>query len=115
MKTARPDPAAQGRPARTTRVGLPPSSPIPIGCLLEAMILEQGPETIAAFIGEPVLGTGGLIPPPDGYWAAIQTVLKKYDILLIADEVVTGFGRRAARLVLLIMVLSLTLLLSPKD
>ena len=93
MKTARPDPAAQGRPARTTRVGLPRSSPIPIGCLLEAKILEQGPETIAAFIGEPVLGTGGLIPPPDGYWAAIQTVLKKYDILLIADEVVTGFGR----------------------
>ena len=60
---------------------------------LEAMILEEGPDTIAAFIGEPVLGTGGLIPPPDGYWAAIQAVLKKYDILLIADEVVTGFGR----------------------
>ena len=60
---------------------------------LEAMITEEGPDTIAAFIGEPVLGTGGLIPPPEGYWAAIQAVLKKYDILLIADEVVTGFGR----------------------
>ncbi|MCL4130979.1 UNVERIFIED_CONTAM: hypothetical protein GTU68_048009, partial [Idotea baltica] len=60
---------------------------------LEAMILEEGPDTIAAFIGEPVLGTGGLVPPPEGYWQAIQTVLKKYDILLIADEVVTGFGR----------------------
>ena len=60
---------------------------------LEAMILREGPDTIAAFIGEPVLGTGGLIPPPDGYWEAIQAVLKKYDILLIADEVVTGFGR----------------------
>jgi len=60
---------------------------------LEEMIRNEGPETIAAFIGEPVLGTGGLVPPPAGYWAAIQTVLKKYDILLIADEVVTGFGR----------------------
>lgn len=60
---------------------------------LEALILSEGPDTIAAFIGEPVLGTGGIVPPPAGYWAAIQAVLKKYDILLIADEVVTGFGR----------------------
>ena len=60
---------------------------------LEALILREGPDTIAAFIGEPVLGTGGLVPPPQGYWAAIQEVLRKYDILLIADEVVTGFGR----------------------
>jgi len=60
---------------------------------LEQLILSEGPDTIAAFIGEPVLGTGGLVPPPEGYWAAIQAVLKKYDILLIADEVVTGFGR----------------------
>jgi L-2,4-diaminobutyrate transaminase len=60
---------------------------------LESMILDEGPETIAAFIGEPVLGTGGIVPPPAGYWTAIQAVLKKYDILLIADEVVTGFGR----------------------
>ncbi len=60
---------------------------------LEKLILAEGPETVAAFIGEPVLGTGGLVPPPQGYWAAIQAVLKKYDILLIADEVVTGFGR----------------------
>lgn len=60
---------------------------------LEQMILAEGPDTIAAFIGEPVLGTGGLIPPPEGYWAAIQAVLNKYDILLIADEVVTAFGR----------------------
>ncbi|MEK6204680.1 MAG: aminotransferase class III-fold pyridoxal phosphate-dependent enzyme, partial [Amylibacter sp.] len=50
-------------------------------------------DTIAAFIGEPVLGTGGIVPPPAGYWAAIQAVLDKHDILLIADEVVTGFGR----------------------
>ncbi|MCB2094726.1 MAG: aspartate aminotransferase family protein [Rhodobacteraceae bacterium] len=60
---------------------------------LEAMILAEGPDSIAAFIGEPVLGTGGIVPPPAGYWAAIQAVLKKYDILLVADEVVTGFGR----------------------
>ncbi len=60
---------------------------------LEAMILEEGPDTVAAFIGEPVLGTGGLVPPPKGYWPTIQAVLNKYDILFIADEVVTGFGR----------------------
>jgi len=60
---------------------------------LEELILAEGPDTIAAFIGEPVLGTGGLVPPPSGYWAAIQAVLKRYDILLIVDEVVTGFGR----------------------
>jgi L-2,4-diaminobutyrate transaminase len=60
---------------------------------LEALIVREDPETIGAFIGEPVLGTGGLIPPPMGYWSAIQAVLRKYDILLIADEVITGFGR----------------------
>ncbi|WP_299813391.1 aspartate aminotransferase family protein [uncultured Roseibium sp.] len=60
---------------------------------LEAMIEREGPDTIAAFIGEPALGTGGIVPPPAGYWEAIQKVLKKHDILLIADEVVSGFGR----------------------
>ena len=60
---------------------------------LEALIEQEGADTTAAFIGEPVLGTGGIVPPPAGYWAAIQPVLKKHDILLIADEVVTGFGR----------------------
>ncbi|MBN7787253.1 aspartate aminotransferase family protein [Ponticoccus gilvus] len=60
---------------------------------LEALIEREGADTIAAFIGEPALGTGGLVPPPAGYWAAIQEVLAKHDILLIADEVVTGFGR----------------------
>ena len=60
---------------------------------LEALIEREGAETIAGFIGEPVLGTGGIVPPPEGYWAAIQAVLKRHDILLIADEVVTGFGR----------------------
>ncbi len=60
---------------------------------LEALIAREGADTIAAFIGEPALGTGGLVPPPQGYWAAIQEVLQRHDILLIADEVVTGFGR----------------------
>lgn len=60
---------------------------------LEALIAREGADTIAAFIGEPVLGTGGIVPPPKGYWPAIQAVLDRHDILLIADEVVTGFGR----------------------
>jgi L-2,4-diaminobutyrate transaminase len=60
---------------------------------LEALIQTEGPDTVAAFIGEPVLATGGLIPPPEGYWEEIQQVLRRYDILLIADEVVCGFGR----------------------
>ncbi|WP_432448334.1 aspartate aminotransferase family protein [Aliiroseovarius marinus] len=60
---------------------------------LEALIAREGADTIAAFIGEPVLGTGGIVPPPEGYWEAIQAVLEKHDILLVADEVVTGFGR----------------------
>lgn len=60
---------------------------------LDAMIEREGPDTVGGFIGEPVLGTGGITPPPAGYWAATQAVLKKHDVLLIADEVVTGFGR----------------------
>jgi L-2,4-diaminobutyrate transaminase len=60
---------------------------------LEEMILAEGPETVAAFIGEPMLGTGGIVPPPAGYWQKIQAVLRKHDVLLVADEVVTGFGR----------------------
>jgi L-2,4-diaminobutyrate transaminase len=60
---------------------------------LDALILAEGADTVGAFIAEPVLGTGGLIPPPAGYWDAIQPVLKKHDVLLISDEVVCGFGR----------------------
>ncbi len=60
---------------------------------LEEMITREGADTIAAFIAEPMLGTGGLIPPPEGYWEAIQPILRKHDILLIADEVICGFGR----------------------
>lgn len=60
---------------------------------LEELILREGPETIAAMFGEPVMGAGGVIVPPEGYWAEIQKVLRKYDILLVADEVICGFGR----------------------
>jgi adenosylmethionine-8-amino-7-oxononanoate aminotransferase len=60
---------------------------------LEETIEREGAGTIAAFIGEPVQGAGGVIAPPDGYWDAIVSVLKKHQILLIADEVICGFGR----------------------
>jgi 4-aminobutyrate--pyruvate transaminase len=60
---------------------------------LEALILEEGAETIAGFIAEPVTGGGGVIVPPDGYYAAIQDVLARYDIPFFSDEVITGFCR----------------------
>ena len=60
---------------------------------LESTILELGVENVAAFIGEPVQGAGGVIIPPDSYWPEIQRIVDKYGILLIADEVITGFGR----------------------
>ncbi|WP_428031621.1 aminotransferase [Ancylobacter sp.] len=60
---------------------------------LEEMILREGPETIAAFWAEPVLGSGGVIVPPEGYYAKVQAVLRTYDILFVADEVICGFGR----------------------
>jgi 4-aminobutyrate--pyruvate transaminase len=59
----------------------------------EAVILEEGPDTVAAFIGEPLMGAGGVMPPPQGYWPGIEALCRKYDILLISDEVITGFGR----------------------
>ena len=60
---------------------------------LEEKILELGAENVAAFIAEPVQGAGGVIIPPDSYWPEIQRIVDKYGILLIADEVITGFGR----------------------
>jgi len=63
---------------------------------LEELIVAEGPETIAAFIAEPINGAGGVIVPPAGYFEKIQAVLKKYDILMWADEVITGFGRTGA-------------------
>jgi len=60
---------------------------------LEARIIMEGPDTIAGFFAEPVMGAGGVIPPSKGYFQAVQVVLKRYGIPLIADEVITGFGR----------------------
>ena len=60
---------------------------------LDALIEAEGPETVAAFIAEPVMGAGGVIVPPEGYFEAIQPVLAKHDVELIADEVICGFGR----------------------
>ncbi|XP_057465667.1 gamma aminobutyrate transaminase 1, mitochondrial-like [Actinidia eriantha] len=60
---------------------------------LEDLILKEGPETIAAFIAEPVMGAGGVMPPPATYFEKIQAVVRKYDILFIADEVICAFGR----------------------
>ena len=63
---------------------------------LEALIAREGAETIAAFIAEPIMGTGGVFLPPKGYFERIQEVLAEHDILFIADEVITGFGRTGA-------------------
>jgi len=60
---------------------------------LEKLILAEGPETVAAFFAEPVMGAGGAIVPPKTYFRKIQDVLKKYDVLFVADEVICGFGR----------------------
>ncbi len=60
---------------------------------LEDAIVREGPETVGAFIAEPVQGAGGLIVPPDDYFPAIRAICDKYEVLFIADEVITGFGR----------------------
>jgi len=60
---------------------------------LEERIVQLGPDNVAAFIGEPIQGAGGVIIPPDGYWQEIQRICKRHDVLLIADEVICGFGR----------------------
>jgi L-2,4-diaminobutyrate transaminase len=60
---------------------------------LEQLILREGPDTVAAFIAEPVQAAGGVIVPPAGYFEAVQEVLRRHDVLFIADEVVCGFGR----------------------
>jgi L-2,4-diaminobutyrate transaminase len=63
---------------------------------LDQLIAAEGPDTVAAFIAEPVMGTGGVLAPPDGYFQAIQEVLRRRDVLLILDEVICGFGRLGA-------------------
>jgi len=60
---------------------------------VEDAILEAGPENVAAFIGEPIMGAGGVKIPPENYWAEIQRICRKYDVLLMLDEVITGYGR----------------------
>ena len=60
---------------------------------LEGLILAEGPETVAAFFAEPVMGAGGVILPPATYFSKIQDVLRRHDVLLVADEVICGFGR----------------------
>jgi len=60
---------------------------------LEAQILREGPDTVAAFIAEPIMGAGGVILPPKGYWEKVQAVCRKHDVLVVADEVICGFGR----------------------
>jgi 4-aminobutyrate---pyruvate transaminase len=64
-----------------------------LAAALEAQILHEGPETVAAFWADPVQGSAGALPPPAGYFEKVQAVLKKYDILFVADEVICGFGR----------------------
>ena len=75
-------------------------SPAEFGVLaakaLEDKILEIGPERVAAFIGEPIQGAGGVIIPPQTYWPEIQKIVDRYGILLVADEVICGFGRTGA-------------------
>jgi L-2,4-diaminobutyrate transaminase len=63
---------------------------------LDRLIEAEGPETVAAFIAEPITGSGGVLVPPAGYFRAIHEVLRKHDVLMIADEVITGFGRTGA-------------------
>lgn len=61
--------------------------------LLEEAIVREGPDSVAAFLGEPIQCVAGVIVPPDDYWPRIRAICDKYDVLLIADEVITGFGR----------------------
>jgi PLP-dependent transaminase len=69
------------------------SDPEELVAELERTIGDVGAERIAAFIGEPVMGVGGMIPPPDGYWPRVEEVLRAHGILLVLDEVVTAYGR----------------------
>jgi len=60
---------------------------------LDDSIVAEGPDTVAAFFAEPVQGAGGVVVPPKTYWDKVQAVLNKHDVLLVADEVICGFGR----------------------
>ena len=63
---------------------------------IENAIIEAGPENVAAFVGEPIQGAGGVKIPPETYWPEVQRICRKYDVLLMLDEVITGFGRTGA-------------------
>ncbi len=80
--------------------GLPDETPEETGAraasALEEKILELGPDTVAAFVAEPVLGAGGVIVPPANYWPEIQRICREHEVLLVCDEVITGFGRTGA-------------------
>ncbi len=71
----------------------PPGAPAMTGDALEAKILEVGAENVAAFVAEPVQGAGGVLVPPDGYWQNVRRICDKHNVLLIADEIICGFGR----------------------
>jgi len=79
------------------RFGAPDESPEQFASRLaeslERLIVEEGSETVAAFIAEPVMGAGGVIPPPPTYFEKVQEVLRRHDVLMICDEVICGFGR----------------------
>lgn len=70
-----------------------PSCAVACADELEKVILEEGPDTVAFFIAEPIMGAGGVIPAPKEYWTRIREICDKYDVLMVADEVITGFGR----------------------
>jgi adenosylmethionine-8-amino-7-oxononanoate aminotransferase len=70
-----------------------PSCGIACAKQLEEVIEREGPDTVAAFIGEPVIGAGGVIVPPDEYWPMVREICDRFDVLLISDEVITGFGK----------------------
>jgi len=85
---ARPHFYRDGRPGETEAAFV-----ARLAAELEALILAEGPETIAAFLAEPMMGAGGVIVAPDGYFPAIAEVLRRHDILLLSDEIICGFGR----------------------
>jgi len=64
-----------------------------LAAALDATIEAEGPETVGAFVAEPLMAAGGVFPPPEDYWPAVQEVLRRHEVLLVADEVVCGFGR----------------------
>ena len=88
LRTGRPHHHAEGRPNESSAQFARRRADE-----LDREIAAAGPDTICAMIGEPVMGAGGVIIPPEGYWGLVQEVLRAHDVLLIADEVITGFGR----------------------